>query len=175
MPMRTMIIVMVMAANVVLVRGQAPADNGRPGSAVVEPSEPIADEKGAPATRGRFAILPGRNGAEQVAESAEEAEELAASEKRARRFWMRAEFLVWWIKTANLKPLVTTGSLTDVRPGALGATGTSVLFGQSGMDFQERGGGRFSAGWWLDDDEGDRKSTRLNSSHERLSRMPSSA
>src|ERR1022692_3961696 len=122
------VIVMVMVANVSLVCGETPVEKGIVGSAVVESSPAGAEEKeGA----GGFAIFPRRGLADRPAESAEAAEDLAAGERRSSRLWVRAELLVWWIKTAKLPPLVTTGSLTNPRPGALGSSATGVLFGQS--------------------------------------------
>ena len=67
------------------------------------------------------------------------------------RFWVGAEYLLWWIKNAPMpQPLVTTGSLDDDFPGAIGQPGTRVLFGESDIDFGAFSGGRLSAGYWLD-------------------------
>lgn len=85
-----------------------------------------------------------------VADDAEAAEELIP--KKA-RFWMRSEFLLWWIKTANLPPLVTTGDFTEARPGALDSLSTQILFGGASTDFQHRTGGRFTGGYWFDDEQ----------------------
>lgn len=87
-----------------------------------------------------------------TAEDAETAEDLEGM-RREPRFWGRAEFMLWWIRPANFPPLVTTGPFTDARPGALGSLDTKVHFGQNGMDYQHRSGGRFSLGRWLDDEE----------------------
>jgi Putative beta barrel porin-7 (BBP7) len=87
-----------------------------------------------------------------IPESAEAAEDLAAVHHQPERFWVRSEFLIWWIKTANLPPLVTTSLISDSRPGALGSPATDVNFGRTRMDFQDRGGGRFTFGWWLNDE-----------------------
>ncbi len=84
-----------------------------------------------------------------VAEDAVAAEDLDVP--RTPRAWFRGEFLLWWIKPANFPPLVTTGPFTDLRPGALDSLETQILFGQSGMDFQDRTGGRFTLGYWIDD------------------------
>ncbi len=89
----------------------------------------------------------GRN--KPVAEDAESAEDQV---ERPERFWFRSEFMLWWIKTANFPALVTTGNITDPAPGALGSASTRVLFGGAGIDFQDRTGGRFTAGYWLDDE-----------------------
>src|SRR5262245_60693888 len=85
----------------------------------------------------------------EVAPDAEAAGGLEAL-KRPPRFWARGEFLLWWIKPANLPPLVTTGPFTDLRPGALDSPETHILYGQQNMDFQDRTGGRFTFGYWLD-------------------------
>ncbi len=86
-----------------------------------------------------------------VAADAEAAEELLAS-KSSPRFWVRGEYLIWWIKPASFPPLVTSGPFTDLRPGSLDSPDTTVLFGQRGMDYQDRSGGRFTLGGWLDGD-----------------------
>jgi hypothetical protein len=68
------------------------------------------------------------------------------------RLWLSAEALLWWTKGQRLPPLVTTGSPTADIPGALFQPGTVVLFGNSDSAESPRGGGRFRAGWWFDDD-----------------------
>src|SRR5205814_810605 len=56
--------------------------------------------------------------------------------ERPLRAWVDAEYLLWWTKGAPLStPLVTTGSLTDIPPGALGQPGTRVLFGDHSIGF----------------------------------------
>jgi hypothetical protein len=68
------------------------------------------------------------------------------------RFYIDAEYLLWKMKGAHLPPLVTTGSVNDVVPGALGQPNTAVLFGGGTYDAQPRSGARFTAGYWFDDD-----------------------
>jgi hypothetical protein len=132
MRMRILAVATLLLANVPLAWGQ-PA----PETAVVPPP-PI--ETGRP-------ILFGKNSF--VADDAEHAEDLADAKSR---FWFRTEFMLWFIKPANFPALVTTGASTDPAPGALGSLNTSVLFGGAGIDFQDRSGGRFTAGYWLDDE-----------------------
>jgi hypothetical protein len=69
------------------------------------------------------------------------------------RFWVRAEYLLWWIRETGFVPLATLGSVSDDRPGAIGQPGTRLLFG--GLDTQNptRNGGRFTIGGWLSDEE----------------------
>jgi hypothetical protein len=85
-----------------------------------------------------------------IAPDAEAAEDL---ETKKSRIWARSEFLLWFIKSANFPPLVTTGPYTDPSPGALNSVNTKLLYGQDGMDFQDRTGGRFTFGVWLDDEK----------------------
>lgn len=62
-----------------------------------------------------------------------------------------AEFLLWWIKHSNNPALVTSGSLSDAVPGALGQPGTTVLFGGK-EDFDDRTGARLKLRNWITDD-----------------------
>jgi hypothetical protein len=86
---------------------------------------------------------------------ADTAKEIACIEQepepRPTRFWARTEYLLWWIKDSNFPVLLTTGAVTDPRPGALGMPGTGLLFGGSGIDNKERNGGRVAVGYWFDD------------------------
>ena len=66
---------------------------------------------------------------------------------RAGQFWLRGEYLLWWTKGSQLPPLVTTGLPgTTPLPGALGQTGTTVIYGDSDISSRPRSGGRFTAG-----------------------------
>jgi hypothetical protein len=65
-------------------------------------------------------------------------------------FWVRGEGLLWWIKDSHVPALITTGVPgATALPGVLGQRGTTVLFGGSDVDNEERLGGRFSGGFWL--------------------------
>jgi hypothetical protein len=70
--------------------------------------------------------------------------------------WVTGEYLLWWIKDAPVPvPLVTTGSANPVTGGGvLGRASTFELFGNSGIDQATFSGGRFTAGYWLDEDQG---------------------
>ncbi|MCI0464243.1 MAG: BBP7 family outer membrane beta-barrel protein [Gemmataceae bacterium] len=69
--------------------------------------------------------------------------------ERKRRFWVNGEYLYWWIKGAPLPvPLLTSSAPAD--SGILGRPSTQIVIGGDSLDNDERGGGRFSAGFWLD-------------------------
>jgi hypothetical protein len=70
----------------------------------------------------------------------------AASPARLR---VDAEFLTWWLQDAPLAaPLITAGTPTSL--GILDRSGTSVLFGGSGLNYDAAPGFRLTAGTWLD-------------------------
>ncbi len=69
------------------------------------------------------------------------------------RFWVRGEYLLWWVKGAPMPPLVTTGTQADAFPGALGQASTQVLFGGSNANYGAASGFRFSLGSWQDPDQ----------------------
>jgi hypothetical protein len=65
------------------------------------------------------------------------------------RFWISAEYLLWWFKNDHLPPLVTLG--TPESFGILGAPGTTVDFGGGAIEHPVHHGGRFTVGAWLND------------------------
>jgi hypothetical protein len=71
------------------------------------------------------------------------------------RFWVNGEALLWWMKSANLPPLVTASPPGTPRAdvGVLGTPGTTVEFGGSPVNGDLRLGGRITAGLWLDCDQ----------------------
>jgi hypothetical protein len=59
--------------------------------------------------------------------------------------WANVEYLLWAIKTDRLRaPLLTTGTVES--EGVVGRPGTTVLFGDSLLDYHGFHGGRFHAG-----------------------------
>ena len=138
---RILILVMLLLANASLARGQSTGANDVPPQVPSQPQLPEASS-----WRSLFAITEARR---PIAESAEEAENIVS---KPLRFWVRTEYLTWWIKTANTPILVTSGSPTDPSPGALNSVNTTVLFGGNGLDFFDRKGGRFTGGWSFDDE-----------------------
>jgi len=71
------------------------------------------------------------------------------------RFWADADALLWWMKGTSLPPLATSGSATAAigQPGALGAEGTTVLFGGKHENSDARFGGRLVLGGWVDEEQ----------------------
>ena len=138
---RILALAMVLSANASLAWGQTL------GTVDVQP---IDVEKVLPAPTFREKLFPHKDFGGPVAANAEDAESMAAGQRNDPRFWVRAEYMIWWIKPAHFPPLVTSGDAGDVAPAALGSPNTNLLFGNSGMDYFDRKGGRFSAGWWLD-------------------------
>lgn len=68
----------------------------------------------------------------------------------AAAFWVRGEYLYWWMQGMNVPPLVTTGPSAN-QPGFIGSPGTTILFGAHSLNDFGRSGGRVTAGSWLDD------------------------
>ena len=69
------------------------------------------------------------------------------------KYWLRADYLMWWTNGTRLPPLVTTSPQgTPVsQAGVLGASGTTVLFGDTTVGDDMRSGFRTTFGMWLDD------------------------
>jgi hypothetical protein len=69
------------------------------------------------------------------------------------KYWLRADYLAWFTNGMKLPPLVTTSP--DGTPvssaGVLGATGTTVLFGDTTVGNDMRSGFRTTLGVWLGD------------------------
>jgi hypothetical protein len=70
----------------------------------------------------------------------------------AERWWVRADYLMWWVQGNRLPPLVTTSPAGIPREaaGVLGQPETSVLFGGQSVDDDLRHGVRLTLGAWLD-------------------------
>lgn len=67
------------------------------------------------------------------------------------RFWVSADYLLWWLRKGPVNgPLVTSGSVNDAIPGALGQPRTQVLFGNNDLNYNPFSGMRFQAGIQLD-------------------------
>ena len=67
------------------------------------------------------------------------------------RWYGSAEYLMWFIRGQNLPPLLTSGSVTDNPPGALGQPGTNVLFGGNSFANNPYSGARLRGGYWFND------------------------
>jgi hypothetical protein len=66
------------------------------------------------------------------------------------RFYVSAEYLLWFMRPSNYPPLVTSGSVADAHAGAIGQPGTQVLFGNQGEPTSPFSGMRFTIGTWFD-------------------------
>jgi len=68
------------------------------------------------------------------------------------KYWLRADYLLWWTGGTRLPPLITTSP--DGTPvgqaGVLGQSGTTVLFGDTTVGTNIRSGVRTTLGMWLD-------------------------
>jgi hypothetical protein len=65
-------------------------------------------------------------------------------------FHVSLEYLYWFTRKDSFPPLLTTGSLTDRIPGALGQPHTQVLLQGSDLDTNQHSGGRLTLGYGLD-------------------------
>ncbi len=77
------------------------------------------------------------------------------------RFYVSAEYLLWWTKGSHLPPLLTTATAQEPadaaqglpgRTGALGLPNTRLLLGNQDALTGPRSGGRLMAGFWLDEE-----------------------
>jgi hypothetical protein len=67
------------------------------------------------------------------------------------RFWGGFEYLLGWEKKAPLPAdFITTGSVRDAVPGALGQPNTHVFYTSPVLDFYQIQGLRVTAGAWFD-------------------------
>jgi hypothetical protein len=58
------------------------------------------------------------------------------------RVWLSTDYLLWWVRKGPVNtPLLTTGSAQDALPGAVGQSGTQVLFGDRPLGFGASSGG----------------------------------
>ena len=72
---------------------------------------------------------------------------VAASDGTGPNFWVNADYLLWYVKKSPIPiPLITSGNPTDPVPGALGQPGTTVLFGPTGVNYNQFSGLRINVG-----------------------------
>jgi len=69
------------------------------------------------------------------------------------RFWVRGDYLLWWLQGDRLPPLVTASppGTAAATAGVLGQPGTAILFGDQRVNEDPRSGWRVATGYWLDD------------------------
>lgn len=82
--------------------------------------------------------------------------DLEGMDQPARQFplvWLETSALAWRITDSPFpSPLITTGNPADAVPGAIGQSGTRLVFGGTGLDYGRTAGMRVTAGAWLDDE-----------------------
>ncbi len=68
------------------------------------------------------------------------------------RYWLGAEYAMFWMRGQSLPPLVTTSpaGTASGNAGLLGTPGATVLFGDSSSNTGMRSGALLSGGAWLD-------------------------
>jgi len=68
------------------------------------------------------------------------------------RFWVSAEYLLWWASGMSTPPLVTASPTGTPRTsaGVLGDPNTAILYGNSNVDDGVRSGFRLRLGGWFD-------------------------
>jgi hypothetical protein len=67
------------------------------------------------------------------------------------RWWISGDYLVAWLRSGRVAPLVTTGPVGDPNAGVLGSPGTVTLFGGD-LDFGAYHGFKAELGVWLDEE-----------------------
>jgi hypothetical protein len=67
----------------------------------------------------------------------------------ANRWFGSAEYLLWFLRGSPTPPLVTTGSVFDNPPGAIGQPGTAILAGNSTALSRAFSGFRGRLGYWF--------------------------
>jgi hypothetical protein len=127
------LVVMLASANFALAQTRMP-DVATPPTIASPPTESVADQD----SGSRLGVEDGNHGSCGPDGCA----------RKGDRFWFSAEYLLWWIRDGNVPPLVTAG--TPASQGILGLPGTRILVGGE-LEQEERSGGRFAAGFWLDD------------------------
>jgi hypothetical protein len=70
------------------------------------------------------------------------------------RWYGSAEYLLWFIRGQALPPLLTSGSVADPLPGALGQPGTNILYGGNNVNNNPYSGVRLRGGYWFNDNHG---------------------
>jgi hypothetical protein len=76
---------------------------------------------------------------------------LAAATSALNKWWISAEYLLWWTKSARVPPLLTTSS--PPFNGILGQGDTRIVFGDESFQQTLHSGGRFGIGYWFGTDQ----------------------
>lgn len=128
----------VVTTPVVMEPGQAAASQPAPGESV-SPFQVLVDRPAGPFTEDGNAIC---------------CEPGGYAFWKGNRFWLHADYLLWWVKKGpNETPLLTTGTEFQATPGAIGEAGTKVLYGGSPLKFEAFSGLQVAVGGWLKEDQ----------------------
>jgi hypothetical protein len=127
-----------------LVVAQQPASLPAPRSAMVAPAAETGHVDSAPPDS--VAIDPGEVPAEGHMPWSGSGYGTDGSVPGSRRFWLRADYLLWWTKQSQFPPLVTNGPT-----GVIGDPTTHILLGGSDLDAPMRSGGRITVGGYVTD------------------------
>jgi hypothetical protein len=76
------------------------------------------------------------------------------AEAPANRWFVRGEYLIWWLREGRVPPLLTTSPVSS--GGVLGAPDTLVIYGDDRLETRHGDrfvGGRITAGYWLNCEE----------------------
>jgi hypothetical protein len=72
--------------------------------------------------------------------------------RRSPRFYLEADYLLWWVRKDTVPALASSGSINDAVPGAFGQPGTTALLGPGGFGSNNASGARVTAIYWFDQD-----------------------
>jgi hypothetical protein len=67
------------------------------------------------------------------------------------RFWLGADYLLWWTSGSRLPPLITSAAPAAPNFGELGRPGTTVLYGGNTINSGPLSGYQIRGGFWFDD------------------------
>ncbi|HEX5273456.1 MAG TPA: BBP7 family outer membrane beta-barrel protein, partial [Gemmataceae bacterium] len=71
---------------------------------------------------------------------------------RSPRFYIGADYLLWYVRKDQVPTLATAGNVNDAVPAALGQPSTKTLIGPGGFGAPSASGARVTAFYWFDQD-----------------------
>ena len=130
------------------VPAQVPVQGGQMRAPMAQPGAPLASNNGVPNTmQGQACPKCGDNNCMTCAPQC-----CMSACGPDGRFWISAEYLLWWTSGQGVPPLVTGSPIGTPRDqaGVIGAPNTYVLYGDGNLGDQQRDGFRLRFGGWLD-------------------------